>query len=61
MVYVSECNNYRVSVFTNEGQFVTSFGVPGRSFVPRGLVVHVDNTGVVHVCDISGETCIKVF
>ena len=26
LVYVSEHNNHRVSVFTSEGQFVVSFG-----------------------------------
>ena len=33
---------------------MTSFGVPGKSFNPHGLAV--DNTGVVYVCDVSGET-----
>ena len=43
----------RVSVFTSEGQFVTSFGSlgegPGEFNRPVGLAV--DNCGVVCVCD----------
>ena len=54
MVYVSEEGNDRVSVFTSEGEFVTSFGSYGeepRQFnCPHALCV--DNwTGVVYVCD----------
>ena len=53
IVYVSEANNDRVSVFTCEGQFITSFGRkgegPGDFNYPVGLAV--DNCGVVYVCD----------
>ena len=53
MVYVSECGNHRVSVFTSEGQFVTSFGRkgvgPGEFNSPRGLAV--DENGILYVCD----------
>ena len=56
-VYVSEWGNHRVSVFTLEGQFVTSFGGegegPGQFKCPRGLAV--DSSGVVYVCDISNK------
>jgi tripartite motif-containing protein 2/3/tripartite motif-containing protein 71 len=37
MVYVSESGNHRVSVFTSEGQFVTSFGKEGRG--PAGSLL----------------------
>ena len=54
MVYVSEWGNSRVSVFTSEGVFVTSFGSrgkgPGQFKGPRGVAV--DNSGVVYVCDV---------
>ena len=54
-VYVSD--NHRVSVFTSEGQFVTSFGNegngPGQFKYPRGLAV--DSSGVVYVCDYSNN------
>ena len=30
VVYVTEWNNYRVSVFTCEGKFLTSFGSRGN-------------------------------
>ena len=53
LVYVSEYYNHRVSVFTSEGQFVTSFGRKGSGRgefkYPVGLAV--DNSGVVYVCD----------
>ena len=56
-VYVSEYDNHRVSVFTSEGQFVTSFGSrgegPGQFACPRGLAV--DSTGVVYVCDYNNS------
>ncbi len=53
-VYVGNWN-YVISVFTSEGQFLTSFGGEGggRGFeefgYPRGLAVDV--SGVVYVCD----------
>ena len=59
MVYVSEDNNCRVSVFTTKGQFVTSFGKrgvgPGEFVCPRGLAV--DDCGVVYVCDKDNNRC----
>ena len=62
MVYVSEDGNHRVSVFTSEGQFVTSFGRkgkgPGEFQYPHGLAV--DNNGVVYVCDRYNNR-VKVF
>ena len=62
LVYVSEYNNHRVSVFTSEGIFVTSFGSqgegPGQFHHPRGLAV--DDSGIVYVCD-SGNDCVTLF
>ena len=62
MVYVSEEDNHRVSVFTTEGQFVTSFGRkgagPGEFNSPQGL--SVDNNGIVYVCDYSNNR-VQVF
>ena len=53
MVYVTENGNHRVSVFTSEGQHVTSFGSwearEDELDSPRGVVV--DSSGVVYVCD----------
>ena len=53
IVYVSEFDNERVSVFTCEGRFVTSFGRkgkgPGEFYGPVRLAV--DNCGVVYVYD----------
>ena len=46
-VYISEYKNHRISVFTCDGQFVTSFGADVAEFDPRGLAV--DNSGVVYV------------
>ncbi len=51
-VYVGDWNHH-ISVFTSEGQFLTSFGQkgkrPGEFKYPRGLAVDV--SGVVYVCD----------
>ena len=53
MVYISECGNHRVSIFTSKGQFVTSFGRegegPGEFRSPFGIAV--DDCGVVYVAD----------
>ena len=53
LVYVTEDGNGRVSVFTSEGQHVTSFGSrggrEGELDRPRGVVV--DSSGIVYVCD----------
>ena len=50
MVYVSESHNRRVSIFTSDGQFVTSFGRngrgPGEFVMTHGLAV--DDCGVVY-------------
>ena len=46
MVYVSEIGNQRVSAFTSQGHFVTSFG-EGLG-PPRGIAV--DDNEVVYVC-----------
>lgn len=57
MVYVSDYCNHRVSVFTQEGQFVTSFGgrggEPGSFQFPVGLAI--DNCRVVYVCDYGNH------
>lgn len=47
-VYVSEYNNSHISVFTSEGEIMTSFG-KGQLSRPRGLAV--DSSGIVYVCD----------
>ena len=61
-VYVTERDNHRVSVFTSDGQFLTSFGKKGvghgELMWPVGLTV--DTNGIVYVCD-TGNNKIKVF
>ena len=49
-MFVSEYGNKRISVFTVEGQFVTSFDC---GFSPYGLAV--DNCDVVYVCNYFGN------
>ena len=53
IVYVTECDNRRVSMFTSEGQFLRSFGTkgegPGQFNSPRGIAV--DRDGLVYVSD----------
>lgn len=50
---VPEWDDHDVSVFTSEGQFMTSFGTRGEGQgefkCPRGLAVN--NEGVIYVCD----------
>jgi DNA-binding beta-propeller fold protein YncE len=62
MVYVSEWDDYRVTVYTSEGPFVATFGRegkgPGELDYPRGLAV--DDNGVVYVCD-RGNNRIQVY
>ena len=62
MVYVSELGNHRISVFTSEGHYVTSFGEKGKGQgqfkFPSGLAV--DNNGVVYVCDYNNNS-VQVF
>jgi DNA-binding beta-propeller fold protein YncE len=62
MVYVSELDYCRISVFTSEGQFVMMFGRkgkgPGELVDPRGLAV--DSWGVVYVCDTDNNR-VQVF
>ena len=57
MVYVIEQDNHRVSVFTCEGKFLTSFGTKGREPEqfngPSGIAV--DKSGVVYVADTSNH------
>ena len=61
-VYVTECNNRRVSMFTSEGQFLRSFGTygegPGQFYNPRGIAV--DRDGLVYVSD-TGNDRIQIF
>jgi DNA-binding beta-propeller fold protein YncE len=62
MVFVSEDGNCRVSVFTTQGRFMTSFGKRGNNLGefqdPRLLTV--DDCGVLYVCD-TGNDRIQMF
>ena len=54
-VYVADCENYNIAVFTTGGEHVTSFGKKGEGkgnfCEPDG--VFVDKDGFVYVCDKS--------
>ena len=62
VVYVTEWGNHRVSLFTCEGNFLTSFGTKGSGRgqfnEPRGIAV--DKNGVVYVCD-NRNHCLQLF
>ena len=53
LVYITEDNNHRVSVFTHMGEFQTLFGTKGESEgefnLPHGVVI--DKDGYVYVSD----------
>ncbi len=57
LIYVSEYGNHRISVFTSEGQFISTFGRrgsgPGEFNNPRGLAVNKD--GILYVCDYNND------
>ena len=62
-VYVVEFTNNRVSVFTREGKFLTSFGSqgcgPGQLNSPRALTVD-KRSGLIYVSD-SGNNRVQIF
>ena len=56
-MYVSEEGNHRVSVFTSDGVFVSSFGSRGSNIdqfeFPLGL--RFGNKGFLYVCDFNNH------
>ena len=56
-MYVSEQGNHRVSVFTSDGVFVSSFGRKGSNIdqfsAPVGL--RFDKKGFLYVCDYHNK------
>ena len=62
VVYISDTCNHRISVFTSDGQFVTSFGrkgqEPGEFDNPCGLAV---GRAVVYVCDYINNSILVFF
>ena len=57
LVYVSETDNHRVSVFTSDGVFVSIFGMEGshrnQFDIPLGL--RFDKKGFLYVCDYNNH------
>ena len=58
VVYVTEKNINRVSLFTTEGQYLTSFGTQGELTKPYGIAV--DKDGLVYICD-SGNNRLQIW
>ena len=62
VVYVTEAVNHRVSLFTLEGKFLTSFGSKGDGLGqfnhPCGITV--DNQGIIYVADYDNNR-IQIF
>ena len=62
LVYVTEDDNYRVSIFTDSGEFLNSFGKkgtsPGEFDLPHGIIV--DENGYIYVSDHKNNS-IQVF
>lgn len=61
-VYISEYSDHCISVFSTDGDFITSFGKQGEERgeleKPRGITVDVD--GFVYICD-NGNERVQVF
>ena len=57
MVYVTEMNNDRVSIFTTEGKFLRSFGTrgsgQGQFNEPHGITI--DKRGLIYVSDHEND------
>ena len=53
IVYVPEYWKCRVSMFTQQGHSLTSFGTSGRIKNPHGIAV--DKSGVVYICDYGND------
>ena len=56
-VYVSDYNNHNISIFTTEGEHMTSFGQCG---VNEGCLYHpwgicIDNDGFLYICDYQNN------
>ena len=52
LIYVTDNNHSDVSVFSKEGNYITSFG-QGYFIIPHGVCV--DQDGFVYVCDFSSS------
>ena len=54
-VYVTDFGNHNISVFTTEGEYVTSFGEKGSNNGefngPCGVCTDMD--GFIYVCDLN--------
>ena len=51
-MYISDCTNQRISIFTTDGHFIRSFGgkdSEGQFYDPHGLAF--DSEGTFYVCD----------
>ena len=57
IVYITERNNHRVSIFTCQGKFMQSFGIKGErpGEFNQPWAVAVDTSGLVYVCDTSNN------
>ena len=61
IIYVSEYQGDQISIFNNEGQFMTSFGRRGGpAGFSRPIGLAVDTSGVLYVCD-EGNNRVLVF
>ena len=57
IVYVTELLKHRVSIFTNQGNFIRSFGTKGARLgefnKPRSIAVH--RSGLIYVSDADNN------
>ena len=53
LLYVTERDNNRVSIFTADGEFLHCFGEEGQINMPKGI--SFDKNGLLYVCDYNNS------
>ena len=64
LVYVADCDNYRIQKFSPVGNFLAHFGCygscPGQLYYPYGITIDIAITGLVYICEY-GNNRVSVF
>ena len=62
VIYISESNNHRISLFTRDGHFLRSFGTQGKGSgqFNHQTAIAIANNGVIYISD-SRNGRVQVF